>query len=126
VLPPSNGNERNVVNTVMLYRPVGDSELQLIERSGFRSFPPRLPGQPIFYPVVNEEYAAQIAREWNARGGKRGHVARFAIEAGYIGGFEIHQVGGRIHQEYWIPAELLDEFNRHIVGLIEIVATFCS
>jgi hypothetical protein len=114
------------VNTVTLYRPVGDSELQLIELSGFRRYPPRLPGQPIFYPVVNEEYAAQIARDWNARDGKRGHVTRFAIDAGYIAGFEIHQVGGRVHQEYWIPAEQLDEFNRHIAGLIEVVATFCS
>jgi hypothetical protein len=111
---------------VTLYRPVGDAELQLIEVAGFRRFPPRLPGQPIFYPVLNEEYAAQIAREWNARDGKRGHVVRFAIDAGYIAAFEIHQVGGRIHQEYWIPAEQLDEFNQNIAGLIEVVSTFCS
>lgn len=114
------------MNTVTLYRPVGDAELTLIEASGFGHFPPRLQGQPIFYPVLNEEYAAQIARDWNARGGKRGHVVRFAIDGGYIADFEIHQVGGRVHLEYWIPAEELDEFNRHIVGLIEIIATFCS
>jgi len=27
----------------------------------------RLTGQPIFYPVLNEEYAAKIARDWNVR-----------------------------------------------------------
>jgi hypothetical protein len=40
----------------ILYRPVGPKELALIAESGFREFPPRLPEQPIFYPVTNEEY----------------------------------------------------------------------
>ncbi len=48
--------------TVTLYRPVGPAELDLIEATGWRKFPPRLPEQPIFYPVLNEEYAAQIAQ----------------------------------------------------------------
>ena len=41
--------------TTVLSRPVGGNELRLIAESGFRSFPPPLPGQPIFYPVLNEE-----------------------------------------------------------------------
>jgi len=49
--------------TVTLYRPVGPKELALIEASGWRAFPPRLPEQPIFYPVLNEDYAIQIARD---------------------------------------------------------------
>jgi hypothetical protein len=47
----------------VLYRPVGPKELKLIESSDYREFPPRLPEQPIFYPVLNEEYAAAIARD---------------------------------------------------------------
>ncbi len=44
-----------------LYRPVGTAELTRIAESGFTAFPPRLPEQPIFYPVLNEAYACEIA-----------------------------------------------------------------
>jgi hypothetical protein len=30
--------------------------------------------------------------------------------------YEVHRVGGRIHDEYWIPADELDQFNDNIVG----------
>ena len=112
--------------TVTLYRPVGERELALIEASGFRAFPPRLAEQPIFYPVTTERYAATIARDWNARDGRRGFVTRFAVAADYLRQFEPHIVGSREHEEYWIPAERLDEFNAHIVGPIEVIATFTS
>ncbi len=49
--------------TGTLYRPTGEKEFALIRASGWREFPLRLPEQPIFYPVLNEEYAAQIARD---------------------------------------------------------------
>ena len=113
--------------TITLYRPVGPEELALIEASGYREFPPRLPEQPIFYPVLNEEYAAQIARDWNAKSassGYRGYVTRFRVRADYLGRYEVQTVGSRVHQEYWIPAEELPEFNRNIVGLIEVIAKF--
>lgn len=112
--------------TVTLYRPVGQKELDLIHESGDKAFPPRLPEQPIFYPVLNEEYATKIARDWNAKYNdpKRGYVMRFAVRAGYLRGYEIKTVGGLVHQEYWIPAEELPEFNRHIVGLIEVISEF--
>src|SRR5689334_16796773 len=110
----------------VLFRPVGEIELELIRRTGSRRFPSRLPAQPIFYPVVNEEYATQIAREWNARGDERGYVTRFAIDADYIDRFEPQQVGARIHIEYWIPAGELDQFNDNIVGAIEVIASFGS
>ncbi|AWZ00335.1 hypothetical protein RHODOSMS8_00782 [Rhodobiaceae bacterium] len=110
---------------VTLYRPVGPNELQLIEEAGFRAFPPRLPEQPIFYPVTNEEYAAKIARDWNAKGeGERGFVTRFDVQGDYLARFEKKIVGGRVHEEYWIPAEDLDEFNANIVGKIEVIAEF--
>lgn len=53
--------------TITLYRPVGHHELMLIVASSYSTFPPRLPEQPIFYPVLNEQYAIQIARDWNAK-----------------------------------------------------------
>ena len=112
--------------TVTLFRPVGSKELDLIRRSGSREFPPRLPEQPIFYPVLNEEYAAQIARDWNARHNedRRGYVTRFRVREEFLSRYEVQTVGGSVHQEYWIPAEDLAEFNRNIVGLIEVTANF--
>jgi len=108
----------------VLYRPVGETELELIRQADSLRFPARLPVQPIFYPVMTAEYAAQIAREWNARDGERGYVTRFAIDADYLDKFEPKQVGARIHTEYWIPAEELQVFNDNIVGTIEVIASF--
>src|SRR5512139_3324037 len=65
--------------TVTLYRPVGPAELDLIEASGWRKFPPRLPEQPIFYPVLNEGYAAQIAQRWNVPESGVGYVTAFDV-----------------------------------------------
>jgi hypothetical protein len=110
--------------TVVLYRPVGAEELKLIEASGFRAFPPRLPEQPIFYPVTNEEYAIQIARDWNTKGGRTGYVTRFEVVAEHLERYERKIVGGRMHEEYWIPAEELDGFNAAIVREIEVIHTF--
>ena len=69
--------------TVTLCRPVGPQELALIERSGWRKFPPRLPDQPIFYPVTNEGYAIQIARDWNVKASGSGYVTRFQVDQDY-------------------------------------------
>ena len=71
------------VDIVILYRPVGPEELDLIRESGFRAFPPRLADQPIFYPVMNEEYATQIARDWNVKASGAGYVTRFAVRADF-------------------------------------------
>lgn len=113
--------------TVTLYRPVGQKELELVAASGWKEFPPRLPEQPIFYPVLNREYAEQIARDWNTRderSGFTGHVLEFEVQSEYLQGFHVQKVGGTQHLEYWIPAEQLPEFNRHIVGSIRKIATF--
>ena len=114
------------MSTTIFYRPVGEKELDLVRASGWKAFPPRLPEQPVFYPVLNQEYAIKIARDWNARDGKSGYVLRFAVESEYLMQFPVQTVGSRIHQEYWIPSERLYEFNNHIVGKIEIVITFHS
>jgi hypothetical protein len=110
--------------TVTLYRPVGQGELDLIAATGFRRFPPRLPEQPIFYPVCNEEYATEIAERWNARETGAGYVTRFSVLASHLANFERQVVGSRHHEEYWIPAEELEAFNEAIVGEIEVVRTF--
>jgi hypothetical protein len=115
-------------DTTTLFRPVGPKELALIQASNFSKFPPRLEGQPYFYPVTNEEYAVQIARDWNAKNPEigAGFVTRFRILTEYLARFEVKTVGAAIHKEYWIPAEDLLEFNRNIVGKIEMIAEFRS
>lgn len=111
-------------DTVTLWRPSGPEELALVERSGWKRWPPRLPEQPIFYPVLNEDYAATIARDWNVKASGSGFVTCFQVERAYLDRYEVHQVGGRTILEYWIPAEDLEDFNDHIVGEIEVVATY--
>ena len=112
--------------TTTLYRPVGESELALIRAAGNRAFPARLPEQPIFYPVTNEEYAMQIARDWNAKLDldRAGFVTRFAVDKEFLDKYDRMIVGGSEHEEYWIPAEDLAEFNKKIVSTIEVIAEF--
>jgi hypothetical protein len=112
--------------TITLYRPVGQAELDLIRASSWTAFPPRLPEQPIFYPVLTESYAAFIAREWNTvdeRSGYVGYVTRFEVDAEYLRDYEVHKVG-KDAEEYWIPAENLTAFNAYIRGPIAVVAEF--
>lgn len=111
---------------MILYRPVGLKELELIARSDFKAFPPRLPEQPIFYPVLNFEYAEQIARDWNAKSGDlAGFVTRFEVDDEYIAQFDVQVVGrGDVHQELWVPAEELDEFNAHLISEITVEAAY--
>jgi hypothetical protein len=111
---------------ITLYRPVGQKELDLIAASGYTAFPPRLPEQPIFYPVLNEAYATQIARDWNAKHNRPpvGYVTRFAVRKSFAARYERQVVGGSEHEELWVPAEELDEFNRNIVGCIEVISEF--
>jgi hypothetical protein len=114
------------MGTTTLYRPVGPEELKLIEESGWAAFPPRLTEQPIFYPVLNEEYATQIARDWNVAASGSGYVVKFEVDTDYVRQFSVQTVGSAVHQELWIPAERLSEFNRNIVGRIQVVAEFHS
>lgn len=106
-----------------LFRPVGLHELALIWDSGMREFPPRLPHQPIFYPVTNAGYALQIARDWNTRdasSGFAGFVTEFAVDSAYIAEFTPHTVGASEHHEYWIPSKELSAFNKSITGRIRV------
>jgi len=107
-----------------LWRPTGPAELDLLRDNGWKRWPPRLPDQPIFYPVLNEDYAIRIARDWNVPASGEGYVTRFDVRREYLDQYEVHQVGGRTILEYWIPADRLEEFNDNIVGLIQVVHTF--
>jgi hypothetical protein len=112
------------MDTVTLYRPTGPAELELVRQSGFRRWPPRLPEQPIFYPVTNERYAAEIASRWNVKDSGVGYVTRFEVRADFMERYEIQQVGGAHHTEWWVPAEELEQLNDNIVGRIEVIGTF--
>jgi hypothetical protein len=111
-----------------LFRPVGRNELEKMRNASMRAFPPRLPEQPIFYPVLNFEYAEQIARDWNStreNHGFVGYVTEFEVEDDVVARYAVQTAGAAsVHRELWVPAEELEEFNRHIVGEIRVVATY--
>jgi hypothetical protein len=113
-----------MADTVTLWRPVGPEELRLIEASGMAAFPPRLPEQPIFYPVLSEAYAIKIARDWNVKASGKGYVTRFSVRRAFLDRYPVKEAGGREHREYWIPAADLAAFNAAIVGKIEVTGEF--
>jgi hypothetical protein len=100
--------------------------MRLIRESGFLEFPPRSPVQPIFYSVLNKEYAALVARDWNAKYNpeRSGYVMRFRVRSAFLSRYEWRTVGLASYQELWVPAGELALFNENIVGLIEVVAEF--
>lgn len=112
------------IETVTLWRPTGPEELLLVEQSGWTRWPPRLADQPIFYPVLNEDYAVRIARDWNVKASGEGHVTRFQVRRDFLDEFDVQQVGGETILEYWIPAERLEELNDNIVGKIDVTRSF--
>lgn len=109
---------------VTLYRPTGPKELALVEASDSRRWPARLPDQPIFYPVTNEAYAMEIARDWNVAASGEGIVTRFEVEKKFMDRYPIQRVGAAHHTEWWVPAEDLEQLNDHIVGQIRVIHRF--
>ena len=109
---------------MILYRPVNQAELDLIKAADWKAFPPRLPGQPIFYPVTNEAYAEKITREWNVPAYGTGYVVHFEVQDDFIRRYEVQTVGLDWFTELWIPAEDLAEMNANIVGAISLLSTF--
>lgn len=114
------------MSTITLYRPVGDVELALVAASNWTEFPSRLPEQPIFYPVMNEAYAEQIARDWNSlhEPAKAGYVLAFDVPDTVTQRWPVQIAGGRQHEELWVPAEHLSDFNALIVGPIRLISTW--
>ncbi|WP_223608344.1 ADP-ribosylation/crystallin J1 [Chryseobacterium sp. OSA05B] len=115
------------MTTIPLYRPVGEQEMILILESGCKKFPPRLEWQPIFYPVLNESYASEIAEKWNTRdeaGNYLGFVTKFEVPEEIMNQYTTQNVGARNHNELWVPAEEVENFNDEIVGDIEVIRVF--
>lgn len=110
--------------SVVLYRPTGPNELALIKKSGYKKFPPRLPEQPIFYPVLTKDYATKIARDWNVPASGIGFVLEFKVKKDFLDKYPVQIAGGNSHQEYWIPAEELDQFNDALIGKIKVIETY--
>lgn len=77
---------------------------------------------------MNFEYAEQIARDWNSKEAPPnnvGYVTAFEVDDAYVSKFEAKTVGaGNLHRELWVPAEELNEFNKHIIGTIECIAMY--
>ena len=111
-------------NVIEMFRPVGPKELELLRESGFRRWPPRLPEQPIFYPVTNQKYAAEISEKWNTMDFGYGAVTRFFVNSTFMANYPVQQVGASYHTEWWVPAEELEALNDNIVGVIEVVQEF--
>lgn len=109
---------------VVMYRPTGPEEYLLIAESDFTKWPPRLEGQPIFYPVTNESYAREITEQWNIRDSGVGYVFRFLVERSFAEKYNVEKVGGQNHTEWWIPSERMDELNNAIVGKIELIGRY--
>ncbi|NUR32301.1 MAG: hypothetical protein HOV83_41725 [Catenulispora sp.] len=116
------GRVENPDGTTTLWRPVGPAELALLQESGFTTWPPRLPDQPIFYPVLNEQYATTIAAQWNVAASGSGFVTRFAVQTSFARRYPTQQAGAAQHLELWIPAEDVQVLNAHLVGTIEVIA----
>lgn len=113
------------IETVTMYRPTGKRELQLVIDSGYKKWPPRLPEQPIFYPVTNEQYAIEV-NNWNVKMDGLGYVTKFNVNKSFAEKYAIETVGANHHTEWWIPAKDLEELNENIVGLIEVIGEFTS
>lgn len=110
-----------------LFRPVGVKELELIKNSNYKAFPPRFDWQPYFYPVLNQDYAIEIASKWNIMdeaSGYAGFVTKFRLPLDYLKQFEVQNVGAHLHNELWVPSDQLTAFNQQIVGQIEILNAF--
>lgn len=114
---------KNEIETITMYRPCNKHEMQLVIDSGYTKWPPRLPEQPIFYPVTNERYAIEI-NNWNVKDKGIGYVTRFKVNKSFVDGYKIEKVGGKHHTEWWIPCEDLKILNENIIGLIEVTGEY--
>ncbi len=115
------------MKTKTLYRPVGEKEMILIAENNFKIYPPRLYWQPIFYPVLNEDYAIDIASMWNTEdefGNYLGFVTSFNLNTDIFNKYQIQNVGAIYHDELWVPSEELNDFNEGIIGNIEILKIY--
>ncbi|NVJ13315.1 hypothetical protein [Myxococcus sp. AM010] len=108
--------------TFTLYRPIGLKEAELILDSDCSAFPPRLPDQPIFYPVMNAEYARQIARDRDTPDAGSGHassVTAFDVDTAYASRFPVRFTDAWYGPEYRGPDTTLGPLERQILALFK-------
>ena len=96
---------------MILYRPVGTKELELIKQSEYTKYPARLPEQSIFYPVLNAKYNDD----------HKGYVTKFEIDDEYFQHFDIHTVGASYQQEIWVLAQAMEKMHQHMIGKIQVI-----
>lgn len=107
-----------------LWRPVGGYELALVVASAFARYPPRLPEQPIFYPVCTRQYAEDIAYQWNlgdTSSAFSGFITEFRVPTSVADRYPRKVVGGREHEELWVPADEQDAFCDAFEGSITVI-----
>lgn len=113
----SGSNAINASDTLTLWRPTGQAELDLVAASGWRAWP-RLPEQPFFYLGLNRWHATKGARERSVPSEGVGYVTRFVVQRAHMHRYRVHRTGGHQELEYQIPAEELADLNAHIIGAI--------
>jgi hypothetical protein len=82
------------------------------------------PTVTLYRPVGPKEYAIEIASRWNVKDDAVGYVTRFAVRRSFMERYEVQQVGGAHHTEWWVPAEELEQLNDNIVGSIEVIGEY--
>ncbi|NVO85483.1 ADP-ribosylation/crystallin J1 [Hymenobacter terrestris] len=103
--------------TVLLYRPVTQAELDWIAASDWLAFPLAQPEPLVFY-LTPPESVTGLA------GADSSYLLRFALFADYAAQLPVEQVGSREPDALLVPAEELAEFNRQLVGRIEVISIF--
>ena len=109
---------RMPTSTLTLYHPVTPEELDYIKCSNWTQLPAPPEGE-YFYPVPNTLYAGDIA--WGAYESEGAYVVRFNVPLEYLSRYRMESAGARWETAYVVPVTDLDDFNRHIVGVIEVV-----
>ncbi|HWS36466.1 MAG TPA: ADP-ribosylation/crystallin J1 [Actinoplanes sp.] len=109
------------VETTALWRPAGPRELDLIRASGWRRWPPVPLERLYFYPILSESFAVTGAQHWTSSDSGVRYVLRIHVETDFVGRYSTRSFGGSAAPMLWVPAEDMDEFNAHVVGLIEVV-----
>jgi hypothetical protein len=112
---------------MILFRPVGVSELGLLAKNGFRRFPPPTAEKQAFCPMLAFDDARRVAEQSNTKdrkSGFAGFVTRFEVADDYVRRLEPGAPGGRWTRGFRVPLSELENFNRHIIGTIEIVRRY--
>ncbi|MDG6105645.1 SMI1/KNR4 family protein [Dactylosporangium aurantiacum] len=108
-MPEQDHDDGGRAGTVVLWRAVGQAELDLVAAAGWRAWP----AGPGFAAVPERRRAAQLSRERFVPADGVGYVVRFEVERAYLERFAAHREHG-----YVIPAKEIAGLNAHLVGAI--------